>query len=51
MENGLQENFISLDKAYYKNRVCAFVIYNISKRESSNNVIYLEERRYVEMED
>ena len=33
-----QENFRSITRAYYKNSVCALVVYDISKRESFNNV-------------
>ena len=32
-----QENFRSITRAYYKNSVCAFVVYDISNRESFNN--------------
>ena len=33
-----QENFRSITRAYYKNSVCALVVYDISSRESFNNV-------------
>ena len=33
-----QENFRSITRAYYKNSVCALVVYDIAKRESFNNV-------------
>ena len=32
-----QENFRSITRAYYKNSVCAFVVYDISNRESFTN--------------
>ena len=32
-----QENFRSITRAYYKNSVCAFVVYDISNKESFNN--------------
>ena len=32
-----QENFRSITRAYYKNSVCAFVVYDISNRESFDN--------------
>ena len=34
-----QENFRSITRAYYKNSVCALVVYDISSRDSFNNVI------------
>ena len=33
-----QENFRSITRAYYKNSVCALVVYDISSRDSFNNV-------------
>ena len=33
-----QENFRSITRAYYKNCVCAMVVYDITKRTSFNNV-------------
>ncbi len=33
-----QETFRSIIKSYYKNSVCAFVVYDITKKESFNNV-------------
>ena len=33
-----QENFRSITRAYYKNSACALVVYDISSRESFNNV-------------
>ena len=33
-----QENFRSITRAYYKNSVCALVVYDISSKESFNNV-------------
>ena len=33
-----QENFRSITRAYYKNSVCALVVYDITKRESFENV-------------
>ena len=33
-----QENFRSITRAYYKNSVCAMVAYDISSRDSFNNV-------------
>ena len=33
-----QENFRSITRAYYKNSVCALVVYDISRRDSFNNV-------------
>ena len=33
-----QENFKSITRAYYKNSVCALVVYDISSRDSFNNV-------------
>ena len=33
-----QENFRSITRAYYKNSVCALVVYDITNRESFNNV-------------
>ena len=33
-----QENFRSITRAYYKNSVCAIVVYDISKRETFENV-------------
>ena len=34
-----QENFRSITRAYYKNSVCALVVYDITKRESFNNIL------------
>jgi len=34
-----QENFRSITRAYYKNSVCALVVYDISSRDSFNNVM------------
>jgi Ras-related protein Rab-2A len=34
-----QENFRSITRAYYKNSVCALVVYDITKRESFENVL------------
>ena len=34
-----QENFRSITRAYYKNSVCALVVYDISSKDSFNNVI------------
>ena len=33
-----QENFRSITRAYYKNSVCALVVYDITNKESFNNV-------------
>ena len=33
-----QENFRSITRAYYKNSVCALVVYDITNRDSFNNV-------------
>ena len=33
-----QENFRSITRAYYKNSVCAFVVYDITNRNSFNNI-------------
>ena len=33
-----KENFRSITRAYYKNSVCALVVYDISSRDSFNNV-------------
>ena len=33
-----QENFRSITRAYYKNSVCALVVYDISKRETFDNI-------------
>ena len=33
-----KENFKSITRAYYKNSVCALVVYDISSRDSFNNV-------------
>ena len=33
-----QENFRSITRAYYKNSVCAIVVYDISKRDSFENI-------------
>ncbi len=33
-----QENFRSITRAYYKNSVCAIIVYDISKRDSFNNI-------------
>ena len=33
-----QENFRSITRAYYKNSVCALVVYDIASRDSFNNV-------------
>ena len=32
------ENFRSITRAYYKNTVCAFIVYDITKRETFENV-------------
>ena len=32
------ENFRSITRAYYKNSVCAFIVYDITKRETFENV-------------
>ena len=34
-----QENFRSITRAYYKNSVCALVVYDISSRDSFSNVM------------
>lgn len=34
-----QENFRSITRAYYKNSVCAMVVYDITNRESFHNVL------------
>ena len=34
-----KENFRSITRAYYKNSVCALVVYDISSRDSFNNVM------------
>jgi Ras-related protein Rab-2A len=34
-----QENFRSITRAYYKNSVCAMVVYDITNRESFNNIV------------
>ena len=34
-----QENFRSITRAYYKNSVCAMVVYDITSRDSFNNVM------------
>ena len=42
-----QENFRSITRAYYKNSVCALVVYDISNRNSFNNVSsWIEDCRY-----
>ena len=33
-----QENFRSITRAYYKNSVCALIVYDISNKDSFNNV-------------
>ena len=33
-----QESFRSITRAYYKNSVCALIVYDISNRESFNNI-------------
>ena len=33
-----QENYRSITRAYYKNSVCAILVYDITKRDSFNNV-------------
>ena len=33
-----QENFRSITRAYYKNSVCALIVYDISSRDSFNNI-------------
>ncbi len=33
-----QENFRSITRAYYKNSVCALIVYDISSKESFNNI-------------
>ena len=33
-----QENFRSITRAYYKNSVCALVVYDITNRDTFNNV-------------
>ena len=39
-----QETFRSLTRAYYKNSACAFLVYDITNRESFKNIIgWLEE--------
>ena len=39
-----QETFKSITRAYYKNSVCAFLVYDITKKESFNNISsWLEE--------
>ena len=39
-----QESFRSITRAYYKNSVCAFIVYDITKRETFENVqIWLED--------
>ena len=38
------ENFRSITRAYYKNSVCAFIVYDITRRETFENVkIWLED--------
>jgi len=38
------ENFRSITRAYYKNSVCAFIVYDITKRETFENVkIWLDD--------
>ena len=38
------ENFRSITRAYYKNSVCAFIVYDITKRETFENVqVWLED--------
>ncbi len=34
-----QENFKSITRTYYKSSACALIVYDISRRESFNNVI------------
>jgi Ras-related protein Rab-2A len=39
-----QETFKSITRAYYKNSACAFLVYDITKKESFNNILgWLEE--------
>ena len=39
-----QENFRSITRAYYKNSVCAFIVYDVTNRESFENVkIWLDD--------
>ena len=38
MDTSGKENFRSITRAYYKNSVCALVVYDISSRDSFNNV-------------
>ena len=39
-----QESFRSITRAYYKNSVCALIVYDISKRDTFNNVsIWIED--------
>ena len=39
-----QESFRSITRAYYKNSVCALIVYDISKKDSFNNVsIWIED--------
>ncbi len=33
-----QETFKSITRSYYKNSACAFVVYDVTKRESFNNI-------------
>ncbi len=33
-----QENFRSITRAYYKNSVCALIVYDITKRDTFNNI-------------
>lgn len=33
-----QETFKSITRAYYKNSVCAFLVYDVTKRESFKNI-------------
>jgi len=33
-----QETFRSITRAYYKNSVCAFLVYDITNRESFKNI-------------
>ena len=41
-----QENFRSITRAYYKNSVCAVIVYDISNKESFDNVsIWVEDCR------
>ncbi len=33
-----QENFRSITRAYYKNSVCALIVYDVTKKETFNNI-------------